>query len=78
MQNKGRILVAAVVIVALLAGGFVTGAQWQKVQPVDLAIDWYSEANGSANFDVYTLTENGMVTIYPDPNVTYYGVLKNH
>jgi len=77
MQNKVRILVAAALIVALLAG-VIIGAEWQKVQPVDLAIDWYSEANGSANFDVYTLTENGMVTIYPDRNVTYYGVLKNH
>jgi hypothetical protein len=73
-----KVLVAAVVIVAMLAVGFIAGAEWQKVQPVDLAIDWYSEANGSANFDVYTLTENGMVTIYPDRNVTYYGVLKNH
>jgi len=78
MQTKGRILVAAVVIVALLAGGFVTGAQWQKVQPVDINIDWYSAGNDTAYFDTYTLTEKGMVEIYPDRNVTYYGVLKNH
>jgi hypothetical protein len=76
-KNSMRILIAAALVVALLAG-VIIGAEWQKVQPVDLAIDWYSEANGSANFDVYTLTENGMVTIYPDQNVTYYGVLKNH
>lgn len=77
MQNKVKVLVAAVVIVALLAGGIV-GAEWQKVQPVDIDIDWYSAANESACFDTYTLTENGMVTIYPDRNVTYYGVLKHH
>ncbi len=77
MQNNMRVLVAAALIVAALAGGIV-GVEWQKVQPVDLAIDYYSAANDTANFDVYTLTENGMVTIYPDRNVTYYGVLKNH
>ena len=76
-KNSMRILIAAALVVALLAG-VIIGAEWQKVQPVNIDIDWYSAANDTAYFDTYTLTEKGMVEIFPDQNVTYYGVLKNH
>ena len=42
MQNRMRVLVAAALVVALLAG-VIIGAEWQKVQPVELKIIKYSQ-----------------------------------
>lgn len=77
MQNRTVVLVAMALAIALAVGG-IAGAQYQKAQPVNIDIDWYSSTNDTAYFDTYSLSENGMVTIVPDPGVDYYGVLRSH
>ena len=75
MQNKVKVLVAAALVVALLAG-VIVGAEWQKVQPVEVSVSWYNATDNTASFDTsYLRTEKGMITIVPDRNVTYYNVI---
>jgi hypothetical protein len=77
MQNKVKVLVAAALIVALLAGGIV-GSEWQKVQPVDITVSWYNETENTACFDVWTLTQTNQVTIHPQENIVEYNVQIAH
>jgi hypothetical protein len=75
MQNSTRVLVAAALIVALLAGGIV-GVAYQKAQPVEVSVSWYNATDDTANFDTsYLRTEKGMITIVPDRNISYYNVI---
>jgi hypothetical protein len=73
-----RVLVAAALVVALLAG-VIIGAGWQKVQPVEINVQTYSGTQ-AIHDDLMPITTEGKIDLWPiyDRNVSFYEIkIKN-
>jgi hypothetical protein len=77
MQNSTRVLVAAALVVAMLAGA-CAGIAYQKEQPVELVISWYNATENTASFDVVTLTQKSEYTLVTDPALVYHNIQISH